>query len=289
MANPWAGTCAAYKSICQGFSTHPEFPDIYVKHFDSIDLANAGEHYELAIDRYLKLGAKTEYQILQEKKETKLWTDEDENQIKSLELNISLMQEKKGKASIESQLEEIDIIIKEYVDKLNPLLNKRYSLLLTSAEHLAEMASTDFVLSLSLFRDRELTVPYFSLEDIEHFTESETQKYVRLYRETVASLDHNMLRKTSINPRFFDFFKNASSAESYFGKSGKDLTRNQIILFDCAKYFHMLIGEVPDLTDEERLDPEKIERAVILTRNQKDEPKDNDLRNAYSKAKTFGK
>ena len=94
MSNPWAGTCAAYKSVCQGFSTHVEFPDVYVKHFDSIDLANAGEHYEFAIERYLKLGAKTEDQTLQEKKNAKLWTDDDENQIKSLELNISLMQDR---------------------------------------------------------------------------------------------------------------------------------------------------------------------------------------------------
>ena len=289
MSDPWAGTSAAYKSICKGFSEHKDFPGIYIKHFNSIDLAYSGEHYEQMLDHYIKLGAKTQEDIIGEKRKNESWTVDEDNQIKSLENNIFLMREKRCKASIESQLEEIDLIINEYLDKLNVLLNKKHAFFLTSAEYLADMASTDFVLSMSLFRDKELSQPAFSLEEVEHFTDKDTQKYVKLYHDTISCLDFKTIRKVSINPRFFDFFKNAVSAETFFGKNGKDLTRNQILLFDCAKYFHPLVAEVPDLTEEERCDPEKIEKAVILSRNQASEPEDNSVRNAYNKAKTFGR
>lgn len=287
MSNIYVGANLAYKSICQGYSEHPFFEGVFVKHFTSFDLACSGDYYDKELARYIKIGAKTQDQILKEKVKEGKWIEGESKKIENLEDNIKMMQDKKSKASIFSQIEEIDSIITDYSTELNALLNKKHSFFTLSAEHLANIAATDYVLTLSLFKDKQLSNPLFSLEEVEHMSESETEKYIKLYHDCIVQLNHKKIREISVNRRFFHFFKNSSSAESFFGKCGKDLTQNQIALFDYSKYFHKLLEEIEDITDDEIEDPDKIEQAFILSRNAPQENQDASLRNAFAKAKTF--
>jgi len=282
-----AGIDSAYIDICNGYSEVKSEGQLFIKHLNSIDLAKIGRYYENNISSYAIKGAKKQDQILKEKIKTKEWSEDYESQIKSLERNILLMHEKKSKASIESQIDEIDEIIKDYHKDLSPLLEQKFSFFLNSAEHLADLATTDFVLSISLFLDQELKTLKFQLEDIEYFSNEETKIYVKLYQNNNVNLSRDIIRKVAIDPKFIYFFEGSVSPESFFGKCGKDLTQNQILLFDTAKRFSKLISEIDDLSEEERSDPDLIEKAYILFKNSENAPQSHGVREAFVKAKNF--
>lgn len=278
---------SVYKDICQGYSQAREYPMIYVKHFNSYDIASVGEFYTRTLEHFKDRGAKTREDIIIEKIQASEWSQAEDKQIEAIERNISLMRDKKAKASIESQLDEIDGIISDYYKDLNPLINKKESFFVNSAETFTESAVTDYILSRSLFKNENCSIPYLELEEIEHLDQSELFKYINLYKELIGRIDYVTIRKIAVYPKFFTFFRNSNSAESFFGKAGKDLTQNQVILFECVKYFEKLIENTPNLTDEERSDPDELERAFILGKNAPTDNQDANLRSAFLKAKSF--
>lgn len=286
MFNSFDGINFAYKSICNGYSEYPDLPGVFVKHFNSFDISESGDYYDQALNHYKNLDAKTESEILEIKKKSGEWSEEEEKKIERIRFNIQNMRDKRGKASIESQLDEIDKIILEYQNELFPLLSKKNRFFINSAERFADTAVTDFILSIALFQDKELKKPLFSLSDIEYFTEEETYKYVSIYKDLIGSLNYDKMKKVSVCPRYFSFFKNSANAESFFGKCGKDLTQNQVVLFDVAKYFQKLLEHISDITEEERGDPDAIERLFILSQNAVETP-DSNLRANFNKAKNF--
>lgn len=278
---------SAYKSICLGYSEIKKPENLFVKHLDSLDLAEIGEYYGQILDHYISIGAKKQEDILEQKRQENLWSDEMESKIKSLENNILLMSNKRGRAYIESQLDEIDQIIADYQSELNELLNKKNSFFVNSAETYADSAITDFIIQKSFFVDKELVRPKFSLSDVEYLDKEEIAKYVKFYSISAGKIDLKMIKYVAINPKFYMFFEKSSSSESFFGRPGFKVTRNQILLFDYSKYFADIIGKTPDLSADERKDPDKIEKAFIVSQNQDSKPQGNDPRSNFAKAQNF--
>jgi len=286
MTNNGLNVNTAYKYICQGFSVD-ESTGIYIKHFNSFEMACVGDFFDKNKKLFISKGAKTQPEILELKIKSGEWSIDFENKISSIQQNIKLMAEKRSKASLPSQLDEINSIIEDYNKELFPLLSKKNSLFELSAENLTESTVTDFILSISLFSDELCKNPLFAFDDVEHFSSIELNKYIDLYKNNISVLDYHKIREVSVYPKFYHFFKTSVSAESFFGKRGMDLTQNQVILFDSAKYFEKLLENIEDLTEEERLIPEEIENAYILSKNAENTNQDSSLRTAFAKAKMF--
>lgn len=286
MTNNGLNVNTAYKFICQGYSID-ENSGIFIKHFNSFEMACVGDFFDKNLCTFKNKGAKTQEEIIELKIKTGEWSQDFEHKITTIRQNISLMTEKKSKASIISQIDEIDSIIRDYNKELLPLLNKKNSFFELSAETLTESAVTDFILSISLFTDEHCKNKLLNFEDVEHFSPEELGRYIEIYKNNISVLDYHKIREVSVYPKFYHFFKSCNSSESFFGRKGMDLTQNQVILFDSAKYFEKLLEQIDGLSEEERLIPEEIENAFILSRNAENTNQDSSLRNAYTKAKLF--
>lgn len=232
---------------------------------------------------YKNQGALSKKDLLNKKIEEGLWTEEENKKLKSLEDNIQLMFSKRSEAIIETQIDDIDLLIKDYEKKYYDLLNKKESLLKFSAESLSSSPTSEFILYSTFYQDENLQKKYFELDDVINFDDNELIETINCYKNIISLFGLNNIRKLSVNRRVSDSVKNSINAESFFGIKGLLLTQNQVTLFDNCKYFSSILEKIVDITEEERQDPNEIEKIFIAqmnSKNKKKESKADDFRNA---------
>lgn len=244
---------------------------VYLKHFGSLDYALIDDYTFKSIEKYKQKGALSKEDLIKKKIEENLWSEDKDKEIKSLENNIQIMFTRRSKALLETQIEDIDSIIKEYEKKYHSLLSQRESLLRLSAETLANSPITEFIIHLSFYQDEQLQRKCFDLEEVIDFDDEELYETISCYRNSIDRFNLKNIKKVSLNRKISDFIKNSSNAESFFGRSGYLITQNQITLFENCKYFLSLLEHIKDITDEERQDPEEIEKLFIAQTNNKKE------------------
>jgi hypothetical protein len=194
---------------------------------------------------------------------------------------------RKSKAVLESQIEDIDSIIKDYENKYNILSNQRESLLRLSAESLSNSLISEYIIYLSFYQDELLKYKLFDLDEIVNFDDNEIYECVSSYKEYTNLFNYKNIRKISINRRVLECVKNSSNAESFFGRSGYLLTQNQITLFESCKYFTSILENIKDITEEEREDPDLIEKIFITQINEKNKKSNTDSSNLKTAADRF--
>lgn len=219
------------------------------------------------IKSYKAKGALSDKDLLDKRVKEGLWSEDKEKKLKFLENNIRIMSDKKRKASISSQIEDIEELISGYEKEYISIYNERSSLLNLSAESLTLSAVIEYTIHLSFFSDQLLTQHAFSIEDVVDFSTKELHETILEHRRFAALFCNNNIRRISVNRNVRSFIKASSNVESFFGKRGCDLTANQVKLFDFAKYFTSLIEKIEDITEEEKTDPDEIERIFILESN----------------------
>lgn len=244
---------------------------VYLKHFGSLDYALIDDYTFKSIEKYKQKGALSKEDLIKKKIEENLWSEDKDKEIKSLENNIQIMFTRRSKALLETQIEDIDSIIKEYEKKYHSLLSQRESLLRLSAETLANSPITEFIIHLSFYKDEQLQRKCFDLEEVIDFDDEELYETISCYRNSIDRFNLKNIKRVSLNRKISDFIKNSSNAESFFGRSGYLITQNQITLFENCKYFLSLLEHIKDITDEERQDPEEIEKLFIAQTNNKKE------------------
>lgn len=185
------------------------------------------------------------------------------------------MLSRRSKALLPEQLDEIDDIIKDYQKSYNSLAQKKENLLNLSAETLSNGPITEYILYLSFYEDEKLERKLFEIDEIIDFDDNEIFETINVYRKCLNLFGTSNMRRLSVSKNIQDYIKNSSNAESYFNRSGYLLTQNQLSLFDYCKYFISLVEKIPNITEEERNDPDEIEKIFITEMNNKNKDKDN--------------
>jgi hypothetical protein len=262
---------------------------VYLKHFNSIDYALIDDYTFKSIEIYKSKGALSKKDLLSKRIEEDLWSEQKDKELKSFENNIQLMLSKRSNAVLESQIDQIDSLIQDYESKYYSLLNKKESLLKLSAESLSNSPTSEFILYSTFYEDENLQKKCFDLDDVINFDDDQLIETIDCYKNTVALFGLNNIRKLSVNRRISDSVKNSVNAESFFGRHGYLLTQNQVTLFENCKYFSSLFEKITDITDEERQDPNEVEKIFIAQMNSKKEKRESkadDFRNAANAFKS---
>jgi hypothetical protein len=260
---------AIYKDVCNGYSKSTT-TNHFIKHLNSIDLALIDEYEYEMLSYYKNKGAFLRDDLLKMRIKEGVWSEDKDKKITFLENNIRIMIDKKKKASIESQIDEIEEIVSNYEKDYIALATERNSILSLSAESLTSSAVTEFILSLSFYNDKELNNKSFEIDDVIDFSTQEMNCYIKEHRLFMNNLSNFNLRFVGANENVRGFIKASNNAESFFGVRGCSLTSNQIKLFDYAKYFSSLIERIQDITDDEKNHPDEIERRYILESNKQE-------------------
>lgn len=197
-----------------------------------------------------------------------MWSEDKEKKLNFIEQNIKTMTEKRRKASISSQLDDIDELIKSYEDQYSQIYKDRMSLLALSAESLSITPVLEFTISISFFEDVSLSKQMFSLEDVIEFSTQQLNEVIVCYKSFADKFSNQNLRRVSVDKNVRHFIKASAGAEAFFGLTGCRLTSNQIKLFDLSKYFSSLIDQIKEITEEEKSNPDEIESLYILQMNE---------------------
>lgn len=219
------------------------------------------------VESYKKKGALSYTDLLNKKIEEGLWSKDKEKKLSSIQNNVRIMSEKKRKASIPSQIEEIEELIENYEQEYTNIYKEKSSLLNLSAESLSLSPVIEYTIYISFFEDENLKNKAFSIDDVVDFSSEELYEMILEHRRFINLFSNKNLRKISVDKNIRAFIKASSNTETFFGKRGCSLTANQIKLFDFSKYFTGLIDRIEDITEEEKCDPDEIERIFILESN----------------------
>lgn len=260
-----------YSDICKGYTEVKLAKTNYYKHPSSIDIGCLEQYENQMIEFYKGKGAFGEKELIETKIKSGDWSIDQQNKMDFLSKNIGLMVSKKRKASVLSQLEAIEEIIKDYEKEYRILERIKNSLLNLSAESLALSAKAEYVIALHFFSDSDLKNNSFTLDEVINFYTEELIEVLSVYRNINKEISLDNIRRISIKPYVREAIKSSSGIESFFGKKGYELTLAQIRLFDYSNYFTKLLEKIEDITPEEQEDPDEIERIFILTINKDNE------------------
>lgn len=281
-----------YGDICKGYTEVSLLNSKYYKHFSSMEIGFIEEYAYQMVEEYKSKGALGEKELLEKRIEEGLWSKDKDEKMEFLERNINLMVSKKHKASVPSQIDSINELIKDYEKEYVKLSVEKDKVLHLSAESLADSAKMEYKIHKSFFNDKNCLENSFSLDDVISFSTEELVAVLNIYKSINEELNDSNIRNISVRSYVKQAIKNSSGIEAFFGKKGCDLSSYQIKLFDYTNYFAKLLEKIEFISAEDRENPDEIETLFILEMN-KDEKKEGvdrgQMVDKFAKAKEFGK
>lgn len=244
---------------------------VYFRHADSYVSSIADSIYEEAYLKAVDSGLVTTSQKLKSLQDEKEWTNEDENKIVELQQFLTRYKLTKSKVFRKIEIEQIDNDIKNTQTEINKLEEKRTNLIGFTAEIYAARKSNFYFSFISLYKDRQLTIPFYSMEEFEDLEEREMREIFSFYEFYQIRFTSDNLKKIAISPFFLNSYSLCSDNPFYFyGKPVIQLTFHQIELFSYGRYYKNILSETTDIPPEAEDDPDKLVEFFEARKNAKE-------------------
>ena len=220
-----------YRDILLGY-TKPLNAEIYIKHFKEIDIGELNE-----VKQQIKLNAK-EKGLLSEKEkvdiliEQELWTKEQEQELEILSINIANQYQTKTKLLIKSQIETVNNRIKNLEKELSEKIEEKNKIVGLTLESYADKMSSEQIIRLSFYKDKELSKLLFSDEEFSELEPKELNVYLSHYAEFNKCYIVKNLKRIAVSSFFLNpLFLCKNNPSVFFGKPVVELTNYQVDLF----------------------------------------------------------
>jgi hypothetical protein len=203
--------------------------NFFFKHFTILDHFESEFYYQIEVEQAQNCGLKSEKKLLEEARQKKLWTEDDESTLTSLEFSISGL----TKALNKNENEIIKNAMKDRIaseeDAIKRILNKKEEIIKISAEKYAERKRSDRVLKNNLFADKNL------IDKIEE--DDLTQEIISLVFAKINEFNNReTCAKVAYNTSFFDLFSiHEKEPFRIFNKGGQNLTFAQKNVISVSK------------------------------------------------------
>jgi hypothetical protein len=266
--------------VLNGFSVlnSSKYGKIYVRHFSAVDTINFNHSREDFVLRAIEQGLQTGDEKLKIIKELELWTDKQEDEILSLENYLSNLKKTKEKQVIQRQIDAFNKNIAETETKLTAIKTEKSSLIGVTAESNADLRLNELYIYRALFKDKSLSVPFFTEEEYEEIDQGDLYDLMSSYNSTIEKFNEKNLKKVSIYPFFYNLFSlSEGDVFKFYGKRILELTFYQVEVFKSAVHFkHIFSNADATIPDDVMNDPEKIMEWFNASKNAKDIVKDKD-------------
>lgn len=238
----------AYADIINGYCLdYLDSVPVYIKHLSLKDQVLIDKTYLKEYQQALSAKIPTEKERLKLLKDTNQWTAKDESEIRDCESMLSGLQKTRATVMLKSDLKRIKEEILKEETNLSNKLTKKFLLLGTTAESFTTKKINDLFLTISFFKDPELTKPLFSSKEFdEDFDEVYISKLHDFYALNIERVGIKIIKKIALSPFFRDLLTFSNSAFDFFGKPVCQLTFFQSDLYAWGKYFiRLLEGQNP--------------------------------------------
>ncbi len=247
--------------ILKGYSvSYYKNDKLYFKHNTSFDSGDIDHLKQEFLEKAKKNGLPTEdqkeeYLILEN-----LWSKENNEKIKKLKSDISILKQTKSKLFKSDDINELNRQIDEKKLELINLTVERKDLLGFTAEDYANKKINEYYMFNSLFKDKDLKDRYFSEIEFDELENKEISEVLNIYNTINKNFIETNLKKIALSSYYLSLFNLCDeSAYNLYGKPIIYLTFYQMEVFGYARYFKNALSEAKHKpTDEYYEDPEKL-------------------------------
>lgn len=247
-----------FSEIVNGYSkVNYSNKSIYIKHLDSISIAEVESIYFESFKNARKEGIPTEEERIISIEQEGYWKKIDEDKLKSEELYLDGLKKSLSKQVLLSQRRIIQNSVEAQIDKINKIKREKEQLIGITAEGIAERKRMKRVILISVFKDESFKERYFNEEE---YDEDELDSMMSFFNIFSARFSEKNLKILSIANDFLMFFLlSKDSAYEFYGKPIAKLTIYQSQLFHHAKHYVEILKKFQNVIPiEVKNDPEKI-------------------------------
>lgn len=251
-----------YRDILFGFSEKrlkSSKRKIYLKHLNEIDSGETDRKYDDYFFVAQEKGLKSEDQALEFAIEEDLWSEEKEQELKSLRERLKTLRLTKDKLIIKKQVDSILKDIKPLEDQIYLLNHERVQHIGLTAEIFASKKVNEFVIQQSFFSDKRLTEAFYSEEEFDLLEEDEISDCMDLLSEIHQDFSSDQMQLIAICPFFMNiFYLCGENSADFFRKPVIELTNFQTALLSSGRYYKSLISNSKAAPEEYYDSPRKL-------------------------------
>lgn len=245
--------------IIDGFTRfHFRGEALFFRHFDLKSQSLISNSYEKYKNIATKKGLESEDEIYKRLEQDKIWTQNDELEIETLQKYVENLKKTKEKIFLPSKQKAHQEIIDQEIIKLNSLLSKKNDLISVTSESYANKMSNEEFIRLLIFKDEELSQLRFSELEFGELDSSEIFEISNSYIEITKKFTEQNIQKIVLQDFFNIYLSYCEDAQAFFGKTIVKLSAYQMKLLIYGKIFNNIFQYNDDIPENLRKDPEAV-------------------------------
>lgn len=274
----------AFYDVCRGFSTMEIGGKIvYIKHLAESDRIDLDRMERTFFREAQRRKLPSEAQRIEQLKKEKRWSDEKDKEISDIRLGIDSTIANRKNVQLPSHVLIIDKQIKDDEERYQKKLRERSELIGLTCEQYSQRKINEYYIFSSLFKSKELTLPYFSHDEFDELSERELSQIISEYNRVMDPCSDINLKRLVIQDFFLSYYYvSGDSAYNLYGKPIWQLTLLQVKMANFAKYFKSIFENYDIKSAPKNIldDPDKLVDWVMATDRAKKEiekQKDSDM------------
>jgi len=250
-----------YVDIVNGFS--PLVVDnnaLFIKHFSSFEDGFISKIYKQKYNDAVKKGLLNNKDKLAVLFDKKIWGDAEELELTQAEFYLSSLKKSKSSAFIPSQIKSINEQIVEAELNVNIVLSKKDGFVGLTAEKYANQQSNNYYIYYSLFKDKETTVPAFSLGEFNDLDNKRLNNIIDYFNRKIRQFEESNLKRVALSSQFQNPYSLCNSAYEFLGKPLSRVSYYQNSLISYGHFYRSILRESEHTPPEDVAnDPFKLE------------------------------
>lgn len=231
---------------------------VFIKHKNVSDVVD----YEIVFDNFLERakqrGLPTEEEVLKNLEEAEIWTEDDEEYIRTQKQYIEGLRLSKGNLYVESAKQSINRQLEEAERELNEHLQKKSDLIANCAETYSYNRANDYYILRSFFKDKETTEPLYTEKEFEYLDNKILAKVINSYNNFHGKFSEEQIMELVVQDFYKIYYAFSETATDFFGRPVARLTNFQLNLLIYTRIFKNIFEQNKDIPERMMKDPKAL-------------------------------
>jgi len=234
---------------------------VFIKHISFLDNLDVDKVYQDTLAKQLRAGVFSEEERLEDLKKHGLWTDNDDTELQRDTSYLENLKKSLKNLALKSQIDSVNVEIKELSQKVNKREQERFQLLMPNAECIARKTCNEYYIFRSFYKDESLKEPLFERSEFFKISGKVIDELGFIYLQAMDVLNGANIKKAAIFPMLLNLLDLSSSPMEFYGKPLCKLTFLQSELLSLAKFYKHILSEMKTQPPKHLMeDPEKLEQ-----------------------------
>ncbi len=231
---------------------------VFIKHKNVSDVVD----YEIIFDNFLErataIGLPTEEQVLEDLNTSEIWTEADEEYIRTQKQYIEGLRLSKGNLYVESAKESINRQLEEAERDLNDHLQKKRDLTANCAETYSYNRANDYYILRSFYKDKETNEPLYTEKEFEYLDNKILAQVITAYNDFHGKFSEEQIMELVVQDFYKIYYSFCETATDFFGAPVAKLTNFQLNLLIYTRIFKNIFEQNNDIPERMMKDPKAL-------------------------------